>query len=266
MLVDFHLHSLASDGSHSPDIVIKLANEKGIKAISLTDHDTFLGNTEAKKTAQKLNMCYISGVELQADFEANKYEHILAYGIRDFSQMTTFLEEIREERLQNIEKNIKFLTKLGYPTSFEDVDNQTPGRHLTVGHIKKWLKRNFPETLSFPILYESFHSYSEIIQLIKNCGGIAVLAHPFRYNPNFNFNSTAMENHIKKLVNTGLDGIEAYYGTHSPNQIKLCEDIAQKYNLIKTGGSDWHGWSDKSPMGIEMSEKNLDAFFNLLEK
>lgn len=267
MLVDFHLHSLLSDGSHSPEIVIRLAKENGISAVSLTDHDTNLGTPEAINTAQKLNMFFIDGIELQADITKNRYEHILAYGIRDVNKMNSFLEKLRNERIENIVSSIKMLQRYGYNIDLETLDNLTPGRHLTIGHIKKWLKHNSSSSIIIASdLSNTYHYYDEIIRLIKDCGGIAVLAHPFRYNPTFYNNPEEMEKYVLVLKNAGLDGIEAYYSTHDKYQIEICENIAQKYGLIKTGGSDWHGWSDRTPMGIQMSEKDFNILLELTKK
>lgn len=267
MLVDFHLHSLLSDGSHSPEIVVRLAKENGINAVSLTDHDTNLGIEEAMSTAQKLDMIFIDGIELQADITKNRYEHILAYGIRDVDKMNSFLKKLRDERISNIIDSIKILQNNGYNIDLEIVDNLTPGRHLTTGHIKKWIKSNLsPPIITAMELSNTYHYYDEIIGLIKSCGGIAVLAHPFRYNPSFYKHPEEMEKYVLMLKNAGLDGIEAYYSTHNKYQIELCEKIADKYCLIKTGGSDWHGWSDSTPMGVQMSKKDFNILLESTKK
>lgn len=267
MLVDFHLHSLLSDGSHSPEVVMRLAKEKGINAISLTDHDTYLGTMEAMKIATRLNMIFIDGVEIQADLTKERYEHILAYGIHDVNKLNSFLENLREERIENIINNIRILQKQGYNINLEMLDNLTPGRHLTIGHIKKWLHRNSAVSdIVISKLSNTYHYYDEIINLIKKCGGIAILAHPFRYNPTFYNNPEKLEEQIAILKEAGLDGIEAYYSTHDKRQIEICKHIARKYNLIKTGGSDWHGWSDLTPMGIQMSEKDIHTLLDLIKK
>lgn len=267
MLVDFHLHSLLSDGSHSPEVVVRLAKENGIKAISLTDHDTNLGTTEAINTAKKLNMLFINGVELQADLTEKRYEHILAYGISDVDNINSFLEQLREERIKDIIGNIQILQKQGYNINLETIDTITPGRHLTVGHIKKWLHRNSASTnIITSELLNTYHYYDEIINLIKKCGGVAVLAHPFRYNPTFYNNPEELERQISILKEVGLDGIETYYGTHNKRQVAICKYIAKKYNLIMTGGSDWHGWSDLTTMGVQIPEKDLDILLNSIKR
>ena len=272
MNIDLHLHSIESDGSHSPDIVVNIAKDKGVKILSLTDHDTTSGILEAKKAAQKLSLTLIDGIEIQADINKYKYEHILAYNVQDYVKMNHFLEKVRQERLDIIYGYIKQFHSIGFPIDLENIDSTTPGKHLTIWNIAKYLASIMPESTGRDVynLYLSpdskyhipliYHYYDEVIKLIKDCGGIAVLAHPFRYNSNGLINPNELSSHIKMLKEVGLDGIESYYGIHNTNQISICNSFAIQYDLIETGGSDWHGWEDKADIGVKMPEKDIYNF------
>lgn len=259
MFVDFHLHSLASDGSHSPDAVIRIANENGIQVLSLSDHDTSLGLSEAQSTAQELGLTFIGGIEFTSYMSKQKYEHILGYGIKDYSQINDFLDNLRSERISLIQYHISNLKEQGINIDLETLDSLTPGRHLTVMHIAKFLGKHHSYHLE-----DSYHFYNEIIPLIKNSGGIAILAHPFRYNSDFYSHPDQLDVYVKNLLDYGLNGIETYYGTHDNRQISICESICHKYGLLQTGGSDWHGWEDRVPMGVTISRRDVERFLEMV--
>lgn len=273
MFVDFHLHSLASDGSHCPETLMYIAKSNNISMLSLTDHDTMLGTTEALITARKLNIDFIKGVELEADISPSQYCHILSYNLDSVLGLNQYLTELRNNRIQRILSYISIFNELGYPISMEDVDSLTPGRHLTEGLLIKWFvhydKSNGNDIFNKYFIPSSkyyvpkkYHSYREIIHLIHECGGIAVLAHPFRLR----FSECKLNELILRMKQCGLDGIEAYYGSHTVDQILTCKKIADELDLVKTGGSDWHGWEDPVPMGISFSDDELQIFLNKLEK
>lgn len=277
MFVDFHLHSNKSDGIYSPKEVVQLAYSSGIKAISLTDHDSYRGTLEAAKIARILGIAFYNGVEFTAHETEDTYEHILGYGIKDFTNVGKYLDNLKDERISLINQYVEILKKNGfYDISFEEISGLTPGDHLTVMHVAKWLNKHcdicdnkngyslFIGTKGKYHIPEHCHYYNDVIPLIRNAGGIAVLAHPFRYHPEFRYDLDAFEKHVSALVDCGLNGIEAYYGTHSEKEIETCIKIAKKYHLILTGGSDFHGWEDFVPMGVNISTNIITQFTDLL--
>ena len=277
MFVDLHLHSLKSDGIYSPKEVVKDAHSSGIKTISLTDHDTYSGLAEAAEMAAKLGMNFYGGIEFTVHETENSYEHILGYGIKDFTSIDEYLNKLKQERINLVNQYIDILQANGFENiSFDAVSKLSTGDHVTVKNLVRWIDRNCNITTSkraYSLFFgtngkynipEPCHCYDEIIPLIRNAGGIAVLAHPFRYHPEFYDDIDAFEKHMTSLVNLGLNGIEAYYGTHSKKETQLCIKMAIKYNLIVTGGSDTHGWDDEVPMGVSIPSKHFNKFTNLI--
>ena len=278
MYVDLHLHSLKSDGAYSPEDIVKLAYLKGINIIALTDHDTSSGLSKAEQTAKELGISFYGGIEFTAYITEDLYEHILGYGFSDLREINQYLDKLRFERISLVKKYVNLLNNNGFNVTFEDIANQTPGEHLTVRHVAKWLSKNYfygDKKRGYSLITsqgkyhipENCHYYTEVIPLIRRAHGIAVLAHPFRYHPEFRENIVALENHIVSLMNYGLNGIEGYYVTHSAQDIEICTEIAQKYNLIITGGSDFHGWEDKVPMGgITIPKHYFNQFINAISQ
>ena len=277
MFVDLHLHSLKSDGIYSPKEVVKDAHSLGIKTISLTDHDTYSGLYEAAEMANTLGMNFYGGIEFTVHETENHYEHILAYGIKDFTSIDEYLSKLKQEKINLVNRYIDILQTNGFENiSFDAVARLSSGDYVTILNVKRWIDRNCDINTSKDaysllmgtngkyLLSEPYHYYDEIIPLIRNAGGVAILAHPFRYHPKFRDDVDAFEKHIAYLVSCGLSGIEAYYGTHSRKETHLCIKMAKKYNLIVTGGSDTHGWDDEVPMGVCIPSKHFNKFTNLI--
>lgn len=266
MVVDLHLHSFYSDGNYTPSQVVNLAYAKKVSILSLTDHDCIMGIPEARNIANDLNISFISGVELQADLIdiPGSYVHILGYNFKDFSLMEQYLHSLRLERIDTISKYIKLLQSQGFDVDFDAIRSLSPGLHLTCGHIATWLVKNnffsnFQEAKANYLLPSSsnyikrdLHYTDEIISLIKKCGGVPVLAHPYRIN----FSYKQLDNFVDYLVSQGLEGIEAYYKPHIDRKEPILA-LARKYGLLVTGGSDWHNYDDPSP-GINIP--NIETY------
>lgn len=260
MVADLHLHSFYSDGNYTPCQVVNLAYSQKVSVLSLTDHDCIMGISEARNIASSLNISFISGVELQADLMdiPGAYIHILAYNFSNFSLMEHYLSSLRLERLDTISKYIKLLQSQGFNVDFEAIKSLSPGLHLTCSHVAAWLVKNnvyssFQEAKNNYLLPSSInyikrplHYTDEIISLIKKCGGIPVLAHPYRTN----FSYDQLDNFVEHLVSQGIEGIEAYYKPHIDRKDPILA-LAKKYGLLVTGGSDWHNYDDPLP-GIEI--------------
>lgn len=257
---DYHLHSLASDGSFSPESVVSFAHRNGVNSISLTDHDTISGLEKARIMAQNLGIEFIDGVELEADISPYQYCHILAYYIKNLNMLDNYLYTLRKERINIITAYIHLLQNQNYSITFDDVRALSPGEHLTPMHIATWLYLNnhyssFQEAKkaylvpgTYNYIPRIYHSYIDILKLIDNCGGVSVLAHPFRLN----FDNEVLEQFVNKLKLHGLKGIEAYYSYHTSSQVNFCLYLAKKYNLVVTGGSDWHCFEDRKEIGIKL--------------
>jgi len=249
-LIDLHIHTSVSDGTCSPREIVSLAQKQRLKAIAITDHDTVDGNEEAIKAGKEIGLEVIPGVEISVDWDRRPI-HILGYYIdwknKKLEAELQNLIEFREERNPQI---IKKLNLLGLNISYDEVKMMagegTVGRPhfaqvlIEKGYVKngeeafkKYLRRGAPAYVEKKRL-----SPQEGIQLIRNSGGIAVLAHPFAIE---DINDRKMEQFIIQFKPKGIEGIEVFYSMHTTQQTLQLQAIAKRHNLLMTGGSDFHG-------------------------
>jgi hypothetical protein len=246
--IDLHTHSTFSDGATSPTNLIREAKEAGLCAISLTDHDTMAGVTEAIVAGELADIEVIPGVELSASNEGRTV-HILGYGLDQFNPdlraLLAELQQIREER------NGKILEKLAKQGIKIDRDELLASSSGLIGrpHIARILVK-YKIVNSFELAFRKYlkkdglayaeaklFTATEIIRRIKNAGGLAVLAHPTTFDRSL-LRITAT---VKYLRTQGLDGIEAIYPGHTQKIGKSLVTLAKNLNLLITGGSDFHG-------------------------
>lgn len=260
---DLHTHSTYSDGSLNPAELVRKAIRSGLDGIALTDHDTVSGIEEALTEAAKHKFYFLPGVELTTDF-GDVEAHILGYNLdfknRGLLQKLNMVLESRNERARLI---IKKLNKAKIPLSWERVKKETTSGFVGRAHIYRALQSSGLIGSSFG--REAFNYYLgkngiayvphreietfEAIALIREAGGIPVLAHPGRM---------ADDRLIAELVNNGLQGIEVYYPTHTLEQIEHYLKLATKYKLNVTGGSDYHGAFSQTRLGDAQVEEISD--------
>lgn len=259
-LVDLHVHSNASDGSCSPEQIVSLALSLGLAAISITDHDTVDGTDEALRLCGGRNIRCISGVEISAappeGFPAPGSIHILGYGFSvddaPLSKVLTLLQGARHQRNTRI---LERLDSLGIHFTQADVDGQTlPGHPAGRPHIAKLLIRDgyakdiddaFERFLGYgkPAYVDKYRvPCDEAVALIRNAGGVPVLAHPgliakgvVEDHPAF------LKDLIRVLADVGIMGLEVLYPEHDDDMRALLSELASELSLLTTGGSDFHG-------------------------
>lgn len=250
ILCDFHTHSTASDGSDTPTELIEKALEAGVKSIALTDHDTVEGIDEASCAAEEKGVDFIPGVELSVVHDQGNM-HMLGYLMDHKSQdLNAVLEKLQKARSQRNEKMIELLNEIGRPVSMEElqeiaVEGQVGRPHFARAMVNKgyvssvgeaferYLKRGAPAYIPKSIL-----SAEDAVKLVHDAGGVAVLAHPCSLKT---VSMAILEEIIAGLAQNGLDGVECHYSEHDRSFTKNCVEIAAKYDLIVTGGSDYHG-------------------------
>lgn len=270
--IDLHTHSTCSDGTSTPSNLIREAAEAGLCAISLTDHDTMAGVTEAIDSGRKAGVEVIPGVELSANLDG-KAVHILGYGIdrfnADLQALLTELQTIREERNEQI---LAKLTKLNIHIDRNELTASSSGLigrpHIARLLVKQKVVRNIEQAFR-DYLREGGRAYiaaarfpaSETISRIKQAGGLAVLAHPTTLDKSRN----RLSMYIKALHKQGLDGIEAIYPGHSKTTCKWLTSLAEELALIITGGSDFHG-TVKQGINIGGAPVMPPVPYELLEK
>ncbi len=247
--IDLHTHSLASDGTFSASDVVKKAAEIGLAAMALTDHDTTSAIEQAKAAGAQYGVEIIQGIEISARFDAAGTLHVLGYFIQPSDAgLQKGLEQYRAARDTRNPKIVEKLRSCGIDITYEEVVAEAKGvvgrPHIASvlfkkGYVSsmddafvKYLKRGgraYVEKDSVPPEYA--------IKLIREAGGVAVLAHPtFLY-----LKGATEEKFFERLVQAGLGGVETYYSSHSQDDTRHYEDMAKRYDLVATGGSDFHG-------------------------
>ncbi|MBI4655125.1 MAG: PHP domain-containing protein [Elusimicrobia bacterium] len=268
-LVNLHTHTNYSDGTLPPGELAKEASLRKIAFFSLTDHDNVHAWTEIEEKLKENNIRYCYGVEISTNFHDNL--HILGYGV-DIKN-PGFLENLRhlkQRRINRLEKIVELLNKEGISLSmdeFEFQESHSYGRpHAADILVRKNLFRTRKEAYEKYLMSgKSCHAPSqgfgieESIKIIKDAGGISVLAHP---------GSVKNMLDIPLWKEMGLDGIEAYYPTHSNSDTHEFVETARRHSLVITAGSDFHGPKSsryKDAMsGYELEKtdlKNLEKLF-----
>ncbi len=247
-VLDLHTHSNASDGTLSPAELVTTAAERGVDWIGLTDHDTIAGLASALAAAERSPVTVVPGVELSSVHD-DRDLHVLGYFIdADAPVLTDELRWLREMRLERILEMAEKTRALGYPVDEErlrlDAESGSVGRpHIarqmiefgyvtTIGEaFARFLGRGKPAFVEVVKL-----TPAEAIELVRNAGGVPVMAHPFSAGED-------VERVIRDLdlLGHGLGGLETYYGEYSRPQRDALRRIADSFGLIPTGGSDYHG-------------------------
>ncbi len=256
--VDLHTHSSASDGNLTPAELVAYADAQGLAAIALTDHDTTSGLGEAGRAAEAFpELRFIPGVEVSARFP-NGTLHMLGYDFdADSPAMRNLIGQLVECRADRNPKIVENLQAMGIDISMADVEAVVVELRGGVGdgvisrvHIAKALcsrgaVRSLDDAFAryigagAPAFVEKDRTPAvEVIGAIHDAGGVAVLAHPSQLAC---ANHAQFERVLRDLIHAGLDGLEAYHGMHTPEQIRLYRAMARRLGLAITGGSDYHG-------------------------
>jgi len=270
--IDLHTHTTASDGTLTPRELVSLAVEIGLSAIAITDHDTVGGVEEALSEGRKLGLEVIPGIEISAEFEREM--HILGYYIDYCSPiLQESLQRLQEFRKRRNPQIVEKLRQLGFLITIEEVEREAGGEIIGRPHIAKALvRKGYVKSIQ-----EAFEYYlsdgkpayikkekltpQEAIQTILTAGGLPVLAHP-KY---LALNQDRLGKLIDQLVQWGLKGIEVYYSAHSVGETRRYLALAKKYELLVSGGSDFHG-INKPDIRLGRGFGNLNISYDLVEK
>lgn len=241
--VDLHAHSLASDGACAPSEVIAAAHRAGVLAIALTDHDTIAGVEEAEAAGERIGIRVVAGVELSA-VENDRETHLLGLHLVQRDGMEERLIELRAARRRRGAQTVEALNALGVTITLDDVMQQADGGAIGRPHVARalvaagWVpdvRAAFDRFLGAGrpacIAKEPF-PMRDAIALVHEAGGLAVLAHPGR---------EGTRDWIESLANAGLDGIEVRHPSHSAEDVARLAALCAHYDLVPSGGSDWHG-------------------------
>jgi predicted metal-dependent phosphoesterase TrpH len=251
---DLHIHSDWSDGSLSIPQIVKTAGALGLAAIAITDHDTTAGWEEAEAEGAKQGLEVILGIEVSAfDPDTGRKVHVLGYGMTDRETVETACRPYLEDRRRANLEALSLIRAAGYPLDEADLSPYIgKGGVLYRQHIMHALAdRGYAPAIYGPLYRELFGPggaavvksrympAEEAVRLIADCGGAAVLAHPFQYD------SLGL---LPRLVAQGLSGVECWHHTQTPEREELVREKAEQYGLFLTGGSDFHGLYAEKPM------------------
>ncbi len=250
-LIDMHIHTTYSDGEYTPDEVINMAINKNVKVMAITDHDTVRGIKSVDKNKYP-NIKIINGIELSAKVDIGQM-HILGYDIDIYDkELTKKLDGLMDNKINFVLSIIEQI-KRDYDIrfSYEDIKNLINADHIIgrpdiailcmkYGHSKT-MQEAFDKYLN-PAKEKINHvakglSYYECLNLVLNSNGIPVLAHP----KSLKLSEKEFLVVLKDLINNGLMGIEVYHSSHTNEEMKYYLEIANKFNLLISGGSDFHG-------------------------
>ena len=245
--IDLHIHTSASDGTDSPEEVVRKAHELGLAAVAITDHDTVAGCAKAAEEGQKLGIEAISGVELTSRY--GRTIHILGYYLRINSPvLTRILDSIVAERDARNRKMAEMMAADGIAIDYDEMKSRF-GTSIGRPHFGRLLVElglaesvqdafdRFIEKGQRYYLPRKMLSIERSVEVIREAGGVPVLAHPFQYK----LEEGALRQLIEHCMDHGLLGMECRYSLYDEEQSRYLLGLAKEYGLIPTGGSDYHG-------------------------
>lgn len=271
--IDLHVHSNISDGTLTPSELVVEAQKANLAAFALTDHDTTDGVKEAKEAAKGTSIEVIAGVEISAEYK-DRDIHILGLMVDpDYTPLQSSLEKAQIAREARNEQMAKNLAEGGLDIDIDRLRaNEEPGTVLTRAHFAKFLLK----TKQISSMGEAFEYYlnpkgpfyvprvyispEDAITLIKSAGGVPVLAHPLIYH----LPDDELDALIKRLKDAGLAGLEVFYSSNTGFDEGIARRYANRYDLIMTGGSDFHG-ANKPQIALGTGRGNLKIPYSVLE-
>jgi predicted metal-dependent phosphoesterase TrpH len=262
--IDLHTHSTASDGTLSPRELVKCAARSSLSALALTDHDTTAGLAEAADEARTLGIDFLPGVELSCAYPRPGTMHLLGYGIDPNSTiLSKTLGDLVQARNERNRQIIKTLNAHGIAITDEHVariaGRGVVGRpHIAAALIELGVVKTSAQAFS-QYLGQGGSAYAdkerltsrEAIDLIHSAGGIVSLAHPVQLRKQ---NRAQLREEIKTLADLGLDAVEVLHSDHPEHVVDMLEGWAERFGLLKTGGSDFHG-SNKPHIAIGFAQR-----------
>jgi predicted metal-dependent phosphoesterase TrpH len=246
--VDLHLHSNRSDGLLEPAAVIDAAQDAGLRAVALTDHDTLSGIEEAQQAATEIGLPFVPGIEFSC-YDDSGSTHLLGYFIDPgHAELAEYLARARELRVERAREIVRKLNGLGADVTLEDVKAQASEQGLIARpHVARalvaggWVQSYNEAFYRFiaagqPAYVPTWRmSPAEGVSRIQAAGGLAILAHGGKSHS---------ESAIRALVDAGLDGLETLHPEHGPYEVRRLRRLVAQHGLLETGGSDWHGPHD----------------------
>ncbi len=244
--IDLHTHSTASDGSRAPGDVVREAKRAGLDAIALTDHDTLAGLVEAEAVAAEVGIRLVRGVELSA-VEGDIETHVLGLHLGAATELESELSLLRVMRHTRAERMVRRLNELGVRIEFQAVLEQAAGGAVGRPHVARAMVAE-GWAVDFRDAFDRYLGNGRpafvakeklplmrAIAMIHGAGGIAVLAHPA---------NGGTRERLVRMIEEGLDGVEVLHPSHATEDVSRLDKLAGQLDLVRSGGSDWHGSAD----------------------
>ncbi len=269
-LIDMHTHTNYSDGDLSPQELIKLAIDKEIGTIAITDHDTLEGIKTVDRNSELIihsGIEVINGIELSAKVNKGRM-HILGYGINIYDEvLNQKMNDLRDYSINSVLSVMEQIKRdYGIRFGYEDIKsmvnaNHDLGRPDLAKLCVKYGYASTPQEAFDKYLIEAYNKirhnskgigYQECLELIANSGGIPVLAHP----KSLELTEKELLLLLEDMIDCGLKGIEVYHSSHTIEEMKYYLEIANRYNLLVSGGSDFHGNSVKPDVELGSGKGN----------
>ncbi len=266
VLCDLHMHSTFSDGTDTPAELITIAEEKGLGAVALTDHNTVAGLREFLAAADEKKVRAIAGTEFSTDYNGTEL-HILGLFLKEehYGIITNLLEDYRLRKEQSNIDLVEKLNAAGYAIDYAHIKASTPKGQVNRALIAAELTRlGYTESIqaAFKQLLSPKCGYYvpptrpdpfEMIRFIKSLGAVAVLAHPF-----LNLQEAQLREFLEEAVPCGLDGMEVLYSTYDDETTATAKKVADDFGLLHSGGSDYHG-GNKPHIQMGSGQGNLSV-------
>ena len=261
---DLHLHSYYSDGTNPPKFLVDMALKSEIGCIALTDHNTVKGIPEFLAAAESSGVDAIGGIEFSVDYRGREL-HLLALGVNEeyFAEIEEMMDEYLKIRERTNREMVEALRSDGYLIDYEDVLEISGTGYINRSHIGSALVEKgycdsvrdaFATLLSKESPYFRPRVYPNVFDMIeyaRSIGAVPILAHPF-----LQFDEEELREFLREAKKHGLCGMETVYTEFSDSQVALAKKIAKEFDLIESGGSDFHG-STKPDVAFGVGFGNL---------
>ncbi|MDE6748308.1 MAG: PHP domain-containing protein [Lachnospiraceae bacterium] len=271
--IDLHVHSNKSDGTYTPTALVDYALQKGLSAFALTDHDTTDGLDDAIAYAEGKPIEVIPGIEFSSENEGKDIHVVGLYINYDAPAFQARLQAFVDSRINRNIKMCRNLQEAGIDITFDKLCAENPGAVITRAHYAAYLTEHGYVTNRA----EAFSKYvgdnckyyvprekitpAQAVELILQAGGIPILAHP----PLYHMGNERLDALVGVLKQAGLMGIEAIYSSYSNQDERDMLRLAKKYNLLLSGGSDFHG-DNKPGLDLGTGYGKLFVPYEFLEK
>ena len=275
--IDLHVHSNISDGSYTPVEIIRLAKEKGLAAVTLTDHDSIAGDGAAMAEARRMEIDFLPGMEMTTDY-AERRLHIICLGFDPqhpaFRKLYKKIRSIKEAQIPELiagvaARGLPITPELVRPYANGCMDRYAVMRYLVSLHLYDRAQPLWDLYLD-PVVAELGLNYNvraeEALPLVHEAGGITSLAHFHKKIGLRGLERSEQEKAIAQLHAMGLDGMERWYPSYTAEDAAFAAQMIERYELVETGGTDFHG---TNRVGIELGtgwQNNLQIPYACYEK